>query len=391
MSTPASLLEITWTDPVTGRKGYVVIDRLVRGLASGGLRLREGCSLEEVRGLAQGMTRKESLVYDPADHYLPLGGGKGGIDVDPQDPQAVEVLRRFLTAILPVVREQWNTGEDFGLHQATIDEVVRELGLDSTVEAAFATLDDPEAARARLSNAFAVMVDGISLGDLVGGYGVARAAIDAAPKFGIEAQGATAVVQGFGSIGGAVARYLSQAGVKVIAIADRDGLLSDPDGLDVEALLAARNTFGVVDRATLPASVRQSDRDDWLGLECDILVPAAMSYVIQPADADRVHARIVVEGANMPTLPEAEASLLKRGIPVVPDFLANVMTNAWWWWNVFGDIEPTAESAFAKIDRVMARLIDRVVADAVDGVTLRDAAQALANANAAALQERFGS
>lgn len=390
MSAPASLLEITWTDPVTGRNGYVVIDRLVRGLASGGLRLREGCSLEEVRGLAQGMTRKESLVYDPADRYLPLGGGKGGIDVDPEDPQAVEILRRFLSAVLPVVREQWNTGEDFGLHQATIDQVVADLGLRSTTEAALATLEDADAARSRLADAFAVTVDGISLGDLVGGYGVARAAIESAARLGIEVGGATAVVQGFGSIGGAVARYLARADVKVVAIADRDGLLSDPGGLDVEAMLAARNTFGVVDRAILPASVQKSDRDDWLDVKCDILVPAAMSYVIQAGDVGRVRARLVVEGANMPTLPEAEAALIERGVPVVPDFLANVMTNAWWWWNVFGDIEPTAESAYAKIDRVMARLIDRVVSDAVDGVTLRQAAQALANANTAALQARFG-
>jgi glutamate dehydrogenase (NAD(P)+) len=129
----APLLEITWTDPVTGRKGYVVLDTLVRGLASGGLRIREGCTLEEVRGLARGMTRKEALVYDPADHYLPLGGGKGGIDLDPADPGAVDVLRRFLAAVLPIVRSQWNTGEDFGLRQETLDKVAAELGLASTV------------------------------------------------------------------------------------------------------------------------------------------------------------------------------------------------------------------------------------------------------------------
>lgn len=390
MSARASLLEITWTDPVTGRNGFVVIDRLVRGLASGGLRLREGCTLEEVRGLAQGMTRKESLVYDPADRYLPLGGGKGGIDVDPRDPQAIDILRRFVSAVLPVIREQWNTGEDFGLHQATLDKVAAEVGLGSTSEAAFATLDDPEAARTRLADAFAVMVEGVSLGDLVGGYGVARAALEAAPRFGIEVEGATAVVQGFGSIGGAVARYLARSGVRIIGIADRDGLMTDPSGLDVEAMLASRDTFGVVDRSVLPISVAQSDRDGWLDVACDILVPAAMSYVIEPADADRVRARLIVEGANMPTLAGAELALFERGVPVVPDFLANLMTNAWWWWTVFGDIEPTAESAFAKIDVVMSRLVDRVVTDAVGAVTLRQAAQALANANAAALQERFG-
>ena len=386
-----SLLEITWTDPVTGRKGYVVIDTLVRGLASGGLRLREGCSLAEVRGLAQGMTRKEALVYDPDDRYLPLGGGKGGIDIDPADPEATAVLRRFLAAVLPVVREQWNTGEDFGLRQETIDKVAADLGLASTVEAVFATLDDAPAARERLASAFADMVGGISLGDLVGGYGVAQAALVMAERQGLVPGETTAVVQGFGSIGGAAARYLAEAGVRVVAVADREGLIRDDRGLDVEALLAARDGLGVIARDALPEGVELGDRDAWLDVPCDLLVPAAMSYVIGPEDADRVRARIVVEGANMPTLPEAEASLVARGIPVVPDFLANVMTNAWWWWVVFGDVQPTAASSFAKIDAVMRRILTEV-GDAADasGRTLRECALELTARNSAALRERFG-
>lgn len=384
----SSLLEITWTDPVTGCKGYVVIDTLVRGLASGGLRLRKGCTLEEVRGLAQGMTRKEALVYDPADRYIPLGGGKGGIDVDPADPLAHEVLARFLAAVRPVVREQWNTGEDFGLRQETIDKVAADLGLASTVEAVFATLDDAGAARQRLAEAFAVMVDGISLGDLVGGYGVARAALEMAARHDMAQP--TAVVQGFGSIGGAAARYLARAGVKVVAVADRDGLIRCDDGLDVEGLLAARDGLGVVDRSSLDG-VQLGDRDAWLEVPCDLLVPAAMSYVIGEADVARIDAKVVVEGANMPTLPEAEAALRGRGIPVVPDFLANVMTNAWWWWIVFGDIEPTEESSYAKIDTVMHRLVARV-ADAAEasGRTLRECALEVAAENSRAVTERAG-
>lgn len=384
----SSLLEITWTDPVTGRQGFVVIDTLVRGLASGGLRLRQGCTLEEVRGLAQGMTRKEALVYDPADRYVPLGGGKGGIDVDPADPRAHEVLARFLAAVRPVVREQWNTGEDFGLRQETIDKVAADLGLASTVEAVFATLEDAPAARQRLAEAFAVRVGGISLGDLVGGYGVARAALEMAAREGMSEP--TAVVQGFGSIGGAAARYLARAGVKVVAVADRDGLIRNDDGLDVEALLAARDGLGVVDRSAV-SGAELGDRDAWLDIPCDLLVPAAMSYVIDGADVDRINAKVVVEGANMPTLPEAEAALRDRGIPVVPDFLANVMTNAWWWWIVFGDIDPTEESSFAKIDAVMHRLVTRV-ADAAQasGRTLRQCAAEVAADNSRAVTERAG-
>jgi glutamate dehydrogenase (NAD(P)+) len=386
--TRAPLLEITWTDPVTGRRGYVVIDSLVRGIASGGLRLRAGCTLDEVRGLARGMARKEALVYDPADRYLPLGGAKGGVDVDPHDPAAPAVLRRFLTAVLPVLREQWNTGEDFGLRQEVIDAIAAELGLASTIEPAFARVDDPAAARRRLAEAFAVTVDGIPLADLVGGYGVAEAALAVAERSGIEAEGATAVVQGFGSIGGAAARYLARAGVRVVAVADRDGLLADPDGLDVEALLAARDGFGVIDRARVGAE--RGDRDGWLDVPADLLVPAAMSYVIGGADAGRIKARIVVEGANLPTLPGAEAALTARGVPVVPDFLANVMTNAWWWWVVFGDIEPTADASFAKISTTMRRLVTAVGDDAArTGATLRAAALALAERNAATVAQRY--
>lgn len=386
-----SLLEITWCDPVSARRGYVVIDTLVRGLASGGLRLRQGCSLEEVRGLAQGMTRKEALVYDPADVYVPLGGAKGGIDIDPADPDAREVLKRFLGAILPTVRSQWNTGEDFGLRQETIDEVAAELGLPSTIEAVFATFDDPALARARLADAFACAVDGISLDGLVGGYGVAQAALLTAERLGLPPARTTAVVQGFGSIGGAAARYLARAGVKVVAVADREGLVRCHDGLDVEALLRSRDEHGVIDRAALRDGDVTADRDTWLDVPCDLLVPAAMSYVITIDMVERVQARAVVEGANMPTLPEAEAALAQRGIPVVPDFLANVMTNAWWWWVVFGDIEPTAAASFTKIDTVMRRLVDTVENDSrTSGRTLRECALALADRNAQALTQRVG-
>lgn len=386
-----SLLETTWTDPVTGREGFVVLDTLVRGLASGGLRLRAGCTLAEVRGLAQGMTRKESVVYDPADAYLPLGGAKGGIDIDPADPQAVEVLRRFVAAVLPVIEQQWNTGEDFGLRQETLDEVVVELGLPSTVEAVFATLPDSDAARDRLKTAFAATADGLPLSDVVGGYGVARAALTYAEQAGLDPRTATAVVQGFGSIGGAAARYLTRAGVRVVAVADREGLIVDEAGLDIEALLRARDGLGVIDRSALPPASSTAPTEQWLDISCDLLVPAAMSYVIGPEDVARIDAKVVVEGANMPTLPHAEAALLARGIPVVPDFLANVMTNAWWWWVVFGDIAPTVEAAFAKIDVVMERLIGAVADDARQSSrTLRESALALAASNASMVQARVG-
>jgi Glutamate dehydrogenase/leucine dehydrogenase len=236
-----------------------------------------------------------------------------------------------------------------------------------------------------------VRVDGICLGDLVGGYGVAQTALAASAQLDLDPQRATAVVQGFGSIGGAVARYLARAGVRVVAIADRKGLIRNDAGLDVEALLAARDGLGAVDRSGLRDGDTTAEREAWLDVPCDILVPAAMSYVIRASDADRIQARLVVEGANLPTLPAAEAALAARDIPVVPDFLANVMTNAWWWWVVFGDIAPTAESSFAKIDATTRRLVDAVFAGAgTSGDTLRSSALDLAERNSRALAARVG-
>ena len=387
----ASALEVVWTDPVTGTKGYLVVDRLIRGLASGGFRVRDGLDLAEVAGLAQAMTRKEALAYDPSDRYVPLGGAKGGLDLDPTAPELEDVLTRFFGAIRPFLTERWATGEDFGIRQDTLDAAAKRVGLGSTIEAVFARLEDPEAARGRLREAFDVEVEGIGLADLVGGYGVAEAAVALIERDGCSVEGSTAVVQGFGSIGGAAARYLERAGVKIVGIADRAGLLVDHHGLEVGSLLAARDATGCIDRAAVPPGVTQRPREAWLDLEVDLLVPAAMSYVIDDTNVQRIRAARVVEGANMPLRSSAEAFLGDRGIPVLPDFLANLATNAWWWWVVFGDVAPTPEAAFSRISATMRRLVTAVADDAErDGVSLRVAALARADANAARLEERFG-
>ncbi|MGV9572933.1 Glu/Leu/Phe/Val dehydrogenase dimerization domain-containing protein, partial [Streptomyces nigra] len=171
---PSPFLSLTWTDDVTGRQGFLVVDRLVRGVSSGGLRMRPGCTLEEIAGLAAGMTLKEALHYDPDARYVPLGGAKGGIDCDPRDPEAYGVLVRYLRAMRPYVETMWTTGEDLGLSQDMVDRAAREVGLVSSVQAVYPLLDDEAAARRRLAEAFAVDVDGIGLDELVGGCGVAE-------------------------------------------------------------------------------------------------------------------------------------------------------------------------------------------------------------------------
>jgi glutamate dehydrogenase (NAD(P)+) len=122
----------------------------------------------------------------------------------------------------------------------------------------------------------------------------------------------------------------------------------------------------------------QLPREQWLSVDADILVPAAMSYVITPSNADQVRARLVVEAANVPTTAQAEAALAARGIVVIPDFVANVATNAWWWWTLFADIEAAADDAFAKISRTLRGLVNEMLdRSAREQVSPRQAATAI--------------
>ncbi|MFE4248501.1 Glu/Leu/Phe/Val dehydrogenase dimerization domain-containing protein [Streptomyces sp. NPDC056910] len=392
MTAPATpLMSLTWTDHVTGRHGYLVVDRLVRGVSSGGLRMRQGCTLDEVAGLARGMTMKEALHYNPQGRYIPLGGAKGGIDCDPQDPEAYGVLVRYLRAMRPYIESFWTTGEDLGLTQDLVDRAAEEAGLVSSIQAVYPLLDDETAARRRLADAFAVDVDGIGLDELVGGCGVAESVLAALDRAGVPYEGTRVSVQGLGTMGGATARFLARAGLRVVAVADVKGTVANPEGLDVDALLAARDAYGTVDRSALREGDRELPGDAWLSADAEVLVPAAVSYAVDAANQEQITARWIVEAANMPVLPEAEELLALRGITVLPDVVVNSGTNAWWWWTLFGDIEANADEAFAYTRRSMRALIDQMLTRAeADGTTPRAAAHAIVADRLPVIAERFG-
>lgn len=375
-------MDITWQDPVTGAHGFVVIDTLVRETASGGLRMRQGCTLEEVRGLAEGMTRKEAIHLRPGRRYVPVGGAKGGIDFDPRAPGATDILGRFLVAMNPIMRAYWALGEDLGVRQNDIDDILAESGLGSGLSAVEKLLDDPNAAAARAAAAFSTIVDGVTQDELVGGLGVATSVIAALEADGRDPASASAVIQGFGSMGGASARFLAEAGVSIVGIADADGFVSNPAGLDVEALLATRDSFGGIDRATLRPGDQDGDRGDWLAADADVLVPAAVSYAITPENCETITAGLIVEAANMPVLPEAEDLLQARGVTVVPDFLANSATNAWWWWVTFGDVDGSWEASRSIVTTTLRELTRDVLDEAGrQHITPRQAGQARVDAN----------
>ncbi|MFE5003720.1 Glu/Leu/Phe/Val dehydrogenase dimerization domain-containing protein [Streptomyces sp. NPDC056696] len=392
MTAPGTpLMSITWTDHVTGRHGYLVVDRLVRGVSSGGLRMRRGCTLDEVAGLARGMTMKEALHYNPQGRYIPLGGAKGGIDCDPQDPQAYGVLVRYLRTMRPYIESFWTTGEDLGLTQDLVDRAAEEAGLVSSIQAVYPLLDDEAAARRRLADAFAVDVDGIGLDELVGGCGVAESVLAALDRAGVPYEGTRVSVQGLGTMGGATARFLARAGLRVVAVADVKGTVANPEGLDVDALLAARDAYGTVDRSALREGDRELPGDAWLSADAEVLVPAAVSYAVDATNQEQITARWIVEAANMPVLPEAEELLARRGITVLPDVVVNSGTNAWWWWTLFGDIEANADEAFAYTRRSMRALIDQMLARAeTDEATPRAAAHAIVADRLPVIAERFG-
>lgn len=378
-------LRTTWTDPVTTRHGYLVIDRLVGGMAGGGTRLREGCTMEEVERLAHAMTLKNGGLD------LPVGGAKCGIDLDPHDPAARGMLVRFFRAMRPFFETWVATGEDMGTNQAQLIEVFEEAGIGATFQAVVNRSPDGPAELARAASTFGVTVDGIGIFDLVGGYGVTEAALAAMSHLGWQPRATRAAIQGFGSMGGSSARYLSRKGVRVVAIADAGGTIANPDGLDVGHYLAARNSLGEIDRARLRADDRELDREDWLRAGADLLVPAAVADTIHEGNCEELTARLIVEAANIPTTAGAEQRLAERGVLVIPDFIANAGTNGWAWWVLLGMVEPGADAAFAKIAETMRRTVGAMLRLAAEeGITPRAAAVRVALANSDRYVEKLG-
>jgi glutamate dehydrogenase (NAD(P)+) len=224
----------------------------------------------------------------------------------------------------------------------------------------------------------AVTVGGVGLGELVGGCGVAEAALAGIERFGLADP--RAFVQGFGSMGGAAARFLTQAGVPVVGLADAWGVVANPDGLDIEHLLRTRDPLGRIDRDELRPGDVELPRQAWLDVEASVLVPAAISYAVDDA-REVVHAKLIVEAANMPVTARAEQGLVERGVVVIPDVAANSATNSWWWWTLFGDIEADADQAFTTVRIRMRRLVNTILDEAeAAGVTPRAAAAGLAEA-----------
>jgi glutamate dehydrogenase (NAD(P)+) len=280
--------------PAVGLKAVVAIDNISCGPAIGGVRMAPDAGTEEAFRLARAMTLKNAAAG------LPHGGGKSVIAADPKMPLAEKerLIRAFATAIADLV--DYIPGPDMGTDELAMawirDETRRAVGLPREL-------------------------GGIPLDEIgATGFGLAAAIDVAAADIGLALSGARVVVQGFGSVGRHAARFLAQKGAVLVAASDTRGALIDPEGLDVAALDALKEEGRPL--ADHPRG-RKLAPDAVIDTPCEIWIPAARPDVITAANVDRLDARIVAEGANIPLSHEAERMLHGRGVLVLPDFIAN--------------------------------------------------------------------
>jgi glutamate dehydrogenase len=275
------------------------------GPTKGGVRFHPEVNEDEVKALSMWMTLKCGIVG------LPYGGGKGGIICDPRTMSMGEIerlSRGFVRAISQIVGP-------------TKDIPAPDVYTNSQIMAWM--MDEYSRLRENDSPGFITgkpLVLGGSEGrEKATAQGVTICIEEAAKKKGISLQGARVVIQGFGNAGSFLAKFMNDEGAKVVGISDAHGALYDPNGLDIDYLLDRRDSFGTV--TTLFENTISNK--ELFELDCDILVPAAISNQITEENAPNIKASIIVEAANGPTTAEATRILTERGILLVPDVLAS--------------------------------------------------------------------
>jgi glutamate dehydrogenase (NAD(P)+) len=289
---PAKVVHLT--ERTTGLRATVVVDNVAAGPAIGGVRMAPDVTTDECFGLARAMTLKNAAAG------LRHGGGKSVIAADPRMPVAEKerLVRAFARAIADL--REYIPGPDMGTDETcmawVLDEIGRAVGLPA-------------------------VLGGIPLDEIgATGFGVAAAVDVAAEHLGMPLAGARVVVQGFGAVGQHAARFLAERGCVLVGAADSTGAIADPGGLDVDKLVITKHETGSVARHPVGTPL---DRDEVVGIDCEIWVPAARPNVLRADNVGRLHARIVAQGANIPATPAAEAELHQRGILSLPDFIAN--------------------------------------------------------------------
>ncbi|MEW9500234.1 Glu/Leu/Phe/Val family dehydrogenase [Jeotgalibacillus marinus] len=315
------------------------------GPTKGGIRFHPNVSEKEVKALSIWMSLKCGIVD------LPYGGGKGGIICDPREMsfRELETLSRgYVRAISQIV----GPNKDIPAPDVFTNSQIMAWMMDE-----YSRIDEFNSPGFITGKPF--VLGGSHGRETATAKGVTICIREAAKKRGISIQGARVVVQGFGNAGSFLAKFMHDAGAKVIGISDAYGALHDPEGLDIDYLLDRRDSFGTVTKlfdSTLT-------NDELLELDCDILVPAAIENQIREDNAHKIKASIVVEAANGPTTLEATKILTDRGILLVPDVLASAggVTVSYFEWvqNNQGYYWPE-EEVKEKLEHVMVRSFEAI-------------------------------
>jgi glutamate dehydrogenase (NAD(P)+) len=286
--------------------GFRVQHSLTSGPSKGGLRYHPSVDLGEVAALAMWMSWKCAIMN------LPFGGAKGGIACDPADMTAGELerlTRRFTEEVLVAIGPR-------------MDVMAPDLGTD---EQTMAWIMDTYSMNVGYCCPEIVTGKPIELGGCVGrreatGRGVVFCITEALKELNLKPQESTAVIQGFGNVGSVTAHELANRGIKIVALGDRWGAIANPRGIDIQA--AQKHAAAGRRLSDFPGAQSIPD-DQLLATPCTILVPAAIERVITEHNAGKLRCRILAEGANGPTTPEADAILQRTDIFLIPDILCN--------------------------------------------------------------------
>jgi len=342
-------------------EGYRVQHNTSRGPGKGGVRFHQDVTLSEVMALSAWMSIKNAAVN------LPFGGAKGGIRVDPRTLSQSELermTRRYTTEIGVIIGPSKDIpAPDVNTNAQTMAWMMDTYSMNEGLTSTGVVTGKPIALGGSLGRVEAT------------GRGVFVVGCEAARDIGFDVVGARVVVQGFGNVGGTAARLFHETGAKVIAAQDHTGTIHNEFGLDVPNLLAHVAQHGGVGGF---GGAEAIDSDTFWALETEFLIPAALESQIHAGNADSVRAKVVVEGANGPTTPEADDILRDKGILVVPDVVANaggVTVSYFEWVQDFSSFFWSEDEINHRLERIMRDAFAAVSHVAREhSVTLRTAA-----------------
>jgi len=283
-------------DPITKMSGVVVVDNTALGPGKGGVRMVPDLTTEEVFGLARAMTWKNALAG------IPFGGAKSGINAHGTNHHKAELVKAFASKIAHLVPDIYIPGPDMNMGERDMASIANVIGT-------------PKAATGKPADMGGLPHE---LGST--GYGVFLSTQVALEYAKMPIEGATVAIEGFGNVGTFAAKFLTERGARVIAVSDSKGTAYLESGLDYETLMNVKKEKGTV-TAYPGASVLEAAQ--LFSLKCDVLIPGARPNVIHVGNVRQVKARIIVEAANIPMKPEIEHDLSKKGVLIIPDFVAN--------------------------------------------------------------------